>query len=106
MTRGDIHELKPARRARGREQRGKRFGVVLQASDLATLSTIVVAPTSQGAAESFLRPEIRILGQATRVLIAQLKAVDHSALGKRVGRLEPDESDEVDAALRVLLGLF
>lgn len=104
-TRGDVHELKPGRRARGHEQRGKRFGVVLQATAYAGLSTVVVVPTSRGAVASFLRPEIQVLRQTTRVLVSQIKAVDRSRLGKRVGRLDPDEADAIDDVLRELLGI-
>jgi len=105
MTRGDVHELKPPRRARGHEQRGKRLGVVVQATTYAGLSTVVVAPTSRGAVASFLQPEITVLRQTTRVLVSQINAVDHSRLGKRVGRVSLDEADAIDDVLRELLGL-
>jgi mRNA interferase MazF len=105
MTRGDVHELKPGRRARGHEQRGKRFGVVLQATIYAGLSTVVVAPTSRGAVTSFLQPEIQLLKQTTRVLVSQIKAVDQSRLGKRVGRLDAHDAAAIDDVLRELLGL-
>lgn len=106
MTRGDVYELRPGRAARGHEQRGKRFGVVLQASALLSLSTVVVAPTSRTATGSYLHPTISVRGRATQLLVPQLKAVDHSRLGKRVGHLSVEEAAAVDDALHELLGLF
>ena len=105
MNRGDVHEFRPPRGTRGHEQRGKRFGVVLQSSDLSALSTVVVAPTSVSAARSWLRPEIELRGRITRVLVPQLAAVDRSRLGTRAGRLSADEALAVEEALRGLFAL-
>ncbi|MBM3665926.1 MAG: type II toxin-antitoxin system PemK/MazF family toxin [Actinobacteria bacterium] len=105
MNRGDVFELRLGREARGHEQRGKRYGVVLQADSLMPLSTVVVAPTSRSAPAADFHPAVTIRRQPTLVLCEQLRAVDSGRLGKRVGRLGPDEIEGVEAALRLLLGL-
>lgn len=104
MRRGDIHELRPPRR-RGHEQRGRRFGVVLQADEFLPRSVVIVAPTSQSARAATFRPEIEIDEDPTRVLVEQLGAVDTSRLDKLVGHVAPDEQWEIDDALRLILAL-
>jgi len=103
-VRGDIHRLRAPRDARGHEQNGARYAVVVQ-SDLLPLSTWLVAPTSTSARPASFRPEIELNGQLTRVLVEQTVAVDPSRLGDAVGRLALHELHEVDHALRVVLGL-
>ena len=103
-VRGDVYVLKAPRDARGHEQRGNRYAVVVQ-SDLLPLSTWLVAPTSTGARDASFRPEIEIDGKTTRVLVEQTAAVDPERLGQRIGRLGVREMSEVDAALLVVLGL-
>ena len=106
MRRGEVVRLRLTRTTRGREQRGARYGVVLQSDALSALSTVVIAPTSTRARAASFRPEIDIEGEPTRVLVEQLGAVDRSRLGRSAGRLEADELVEVDDALAVVLGLF
>ena len=104
MTRGDIYRVRlPA--GRGSEQRGPRYGVVVQADALLGLSTAIVAPTSRSAAPATFRPQIRIAGEATRVLVEQLRAVDLNRLDEQVGRLAVSEQRSVDDALELVLGL-
>lgn len=104
MTRGEIYRVRlPARR--GREQAGARYGVILQADELLTLSTAIVAPTSRSAAPATFRPEIELASQATRVLVDQLRAVDLERLGELVGRLSGREQRAVDDALGLILDL-
>jgi mRNA interferase MazF len=102
-VRGDVHELRAPRDARGHEQRGNRYAVVVQ-SDLLPLSTWLVAPTSTGAREASFRPEVAIAGGETRVLVEQTTAVDPQRLGRLVGHLSTSEMAAVDAALLVVLG--
>ena len=102
--RGDVFRLQAPRGARGHEQRGERFAVVVQ-SDLLPLSTWLVAPTSTQARPATFRPEIEIGDLATRVLVEQAAAVDPERLGELVGHLHSDELRRVDSALRVVLGL-
>ncbi len=105
MRRGDVVRLRPARAARGHEQRGTRYGVVVQAGDLLSLSTVVVAPTSASAQRASFRPEITVGRERTRVLVDQLTAVDRTRLGRAAGTLTWQELGEVDAAIQTVLGL-
>ena len=102
--RGDVYELRAPRGARGHEQRGNRYAVVVQ-SDLLPLSTWLVAPTSTGAREATFRPEVVVASGSTRVLVEQTAAVDPERLGQLVGHLSSSELAAVDAALLVVLGL-
>lgn len=105
MQRGEVFALAPPRKARGHEQRGRRYGVVLQADDLLSLSTVIVAPTSTSALAASFRPAVEVGGRQTRVLVEQLGAVDPARLGRSAGMLKPDELRSVDYALGVVLGL-
>ncbi|MFN0153021.1 MAG: type II toxin-antitoxin system PemK/MazF family toxin [Gaiella sp.] len=107
MTRGDIVRLRGPRRAKGqgREPRGPRYGVVVQASDLLALSTVVVVPTSTRAQEASFRPAITVAGTATRALADELTAIDGSRVAETVGRLSWQEIGELDRALQTVLGL-
>jgi mRNA interferase MazF len=103
-VRGDVHELKAPRDARGHEQRGNRLAVVVQ-SDLLPLSTLLVAPTSTSARPASFRPEIEVDGKTTYVLAEQTAAIQPERLGRVVGQLSHREMTAVDAALRTVLGL-
>jgi mRNA interferase MazF len=103
-VRGDVYELKAPRDARGHEQRGSRYAVVVQ-SDLLPLSTWLVSPTSTSARPASFRPQIEIGGKSTLVLVEQTAAVDPQRLGHLVGHLSQQEMAEVDEALRVVLHL-
>lgn len=104
--RGDVYRLRDNPRARGHEQRGARYAVVLQ-SDALLASTVLAAPTSASARAASYRPEVRLNGTPTRVLVEQLQAVDpESRFGERAGRLAPEELRQVDAAVRLVLGLL
>lgn len=102
--RGDVHRLRAPRDARGHEQAGARYAVVVQSDDL-PLSTWLVAPTSTSARAASFRPEVDVDGHMTRVLAEQTAAVDPSRLGERVGHLRFDELRQVDAALRLVMDL-
>jgi mRNA interferase MazF len=101
-VRGDVFELKAPRDARGHEQRGNRYAVVVQ-SDLLPLSTWLVAPTSTRARPTTFRPEVEIQGKATRVLVEQTAAIGPERLGSLVGHLTRHEMSTVDDALRTVL---
>jgi mRNA interferase MazF len=103
-VRGDVHALKAPRGTRGHEQAGNRFAVVVQ-SDRLPLSTWLVAPTSTGARTASFRPEVEIDGRSALVLVEQTAAVAPERLGPVVSHLNRDEMAEVEAALRVVLGL-
>lgn len=102
--RGDVYRLKPNPRAKGHEQRGARYAVVLQSDSLVT-STLLAAPTSRSARATSYRPDIVIEDIPTRVLVEQLQAVEpEKRFGPHVGRLNADERARVDDALRLVLG--
>ena len=104
MRRGDVLALRLPK-GTGHEQRGARYGVVLQADALLPRSVILVAPTSMSARPASFRPEIEINSTPTKVLVEQMGAVDVSRLGKLAGHLTPEEQWSVDAALLTVLGL-
>jgi mRNA interferase MazF len=105
VIRGEVVWLRSTRGAQGREQRGQRYGVVLQSSDLLGLSTVVVAPTSTHASVASFRPEVTIAGSRTRVLVDQLTAMDWSRIGRSKGVLPWTSMREIDRALELVLGL-
>lgn len=105
MLRGDVYEFRPPR-GRGHEQRGKRYGVVVQADALLPRSVVIVAPTSRSARPASFRPEISMGEQPTRVLVEQLGAVDATRLGDLVGHASPEEMWGIDEALLTVLGLL
>jgi len=105
-VRGDVFRLRAPKEARGHEQQGQRYGVVVQADHLMALSTWLIAPTSTAAQPASYRPVVEVNGQTTRVIVEQTTALDpERRLGDRVGRLRPDELAAVDEALRDVLGL-
>ncbi|MDP9258691.1 MAG: type II toxin-antitoxin system PemK/MazF family toxin [Actinomycetota bacterium] len=103
--RGEIFRLPALRRARGHEQRGARYAVVVQADELLGLSTLLVTPTSQSALAASFRPVITIAGAETRALVEQTTVVDPQRLGKSAGRLSASEIHALDEALALILGL-
>lgn len=105
MVRGEIFRLSAPRGARGREQRGARYAVVVQADEFLGLSTVLVAPTSTNARPASFRPRIALDGHETRVLAEQTTVVDPERLGASAGRLDGAELRAVDEALSLVLGL-
>lgn len=105
MVRGEVFRLPGARTARGREQRGARYAVVVQADEFLHLSTTIVAPTSTSALPASFRPVITVDASQTRVLVEQTTVVDPQRLGRSAGRLEAGELRAVDEALALILGL-
>lgn len=104
--RGEIYELRANRAAKGHEQRGPRYAVIVQ-SEALLLSTAIAAPTSTGSWTSSFHPEIEVNGRRTRVLIEQLQAIDpERRLGRKVGRISPAEQQDLDQALKLVLDLF
>jgi mRNA interferase MazF len=105
MVRGEVYRLPLRRGARGHEQRGARFAVIVQADEFLDLSTTLVAPTSTSARAASFRPTITLERRETRVLVEQTTVVDPQRLGRSAGRLEPSELRAVDDALSLILGL-
>lgn len=103
--RGDIYRLKAPKDARGHEQDGSRYAVVVQSDDL-PLSAWLIVPTSTGRRVASFRPEIEIDGVRTRVMVEQMTVVDPSVrLGAFAGRLTAREMRAVDGALLAVLAL-
>jgi mRNA interferase MazF len=94
VVRGEVFHLPPPRGARGHEQRGARYAVIVQADEFIDLSTVLVAPTSTGARPTSFRPTITLAGTETRVLVEQTTVVDPERLGR-----------SADEALLLLFGL-
>lgn len=105
VVRGEVFRLPSPRGARGREQRGARYAVVVQADEFMGLSTTLVSPTSTSAHPATFRPVITLEGNETQVLVEQSTVVDPQRLGRSAGRLDADELRAVDDALALVLGL-
>jgi mRNA interferase MazF len=105
VVRGEIFRLPARRGARGHEQRGARYAVIVQADELQGLSTVLVSPTSTRARPASFRPTITLAQQETRVLVEQTTVVDPRRLGRSIGRLDANELRAVDEALMLVLGL-
>ena len=105
MVRGEVFRLPSPRGARGKEQRGARYAVVVQADEFMELSTTLVSPTSTSARPATFRPTISLEGTETRVLVEQTTVVDPQRLGHSAGRLDANELRAVDDALALALGL-
>lgn len=105
MVRGEIFRLPSPRQARGHEQRGARYAVIVQADEFLGLSTVLVSPTSTAARPASFRPTITLDGTPTTVLVEQTTVVDPERLGRSAGRLDASELQAVDEALTLILGV-
>jgi mRNA interferase MazF len=103
VLRGDIHEFRPA--GTGHQQQGRRYGVIVQASELLPRSVVLVAPTSRSARPASFRPELELRGEITRVLVEQVGVVDAGGLGDLVGHVTAEQQWGIDEALLTVLGL-
>jgi mRNA interferase MazF len=104
-VRGDVYRLRARKDAVGHEQRGARYAVVLQTEALNT-STLIVAPTSTSASPGLLHPKLDMNGTLTVLLVEQMAAVDPERLGDYFGRVDPEEWDEIESAVKLVLGLL
>lgn len=104
MVRGEVFRLPAPRDARGHEQRGACYAVIVQADEFLDLSTVLVSPTSTRARPASFRPTITLEGEETRVLVEQTSVVDPQRLGRSAGRLDASELRSVDEALLLVLG--
>jgi mRNA interferase MazF len=105
VVRGEVFRLPPRRGARGHEQRGARYAVIVQADEFLDLSTTLVAPTSTSARPASFRPTVVLDGTETTVLVEQTTVVDPQRLARSVGRLDAEELRAIDDALALILGL-
>jgi mRNA interferase MazF len=104
VLRGDIYRFRLPKGV-GHEQHSDRFAVVVQADEFLPRSVVIVAPTSRSARVASFRPEAEIDGEATRILVEQIGAVDTQRLGDLAGHLTLEEIWGVDEALTAVLGL-
>ena len=100
-----MYRLPTPHRARGHEQCGARYAVVVQADEFLGLSTVIVAPTSSSARPASFRPALTIGDTETRVLVEQVTVVDPERLGESAGRLSASELQRLDEALALILGI-
>lgn len=105
MVRGEIFRLPAPRATRGREQRGARYAVVVQADEFLELSTVLVSPTSTNARAASFRPAITLDGTRTCILVEQTTVVDPERLGRSAERLDAGELQSVDEALALIFGI-
>lgn len=105
MVRGEVFRLAAPRATRGKEQRGARYAVVVQADEFLALSTVLVSPTSTGARPASFRPTITLDGTQTSILVEQTTVVDPHRLGRSAGRLDASELQAVDEALALVFGI-
>jgi mRNA interferase MazF len=105
VVRGEIFRLPSPRHARGHEQRGARYAVIVQADEFLGLSTVLVSPTSTAARSASFRPLITLGDTPTSVLVEQTTVVDQERLGNSEGRLDASELQAVDDALALVLGI-
>ena len=105
MVRGEVFRLPHRRCARGHEQRGARYAVIVQADEFLDLSTTLVAPTSTSAQPATFRPTVMIDERETRILVEQTTVVDPQRLARSAGRLDPSELRVVDEAIALIIGL-
>jgi mRNA interferase MazF len=106
LHRGDVVALPPPRSAKGHEQKGRRYAIVVQSDEFDWLGTVLVAPTSTSAQAAIFRPEIIVRGTKTRLLTDQLTTVDRSRFDRSVSRLSGAEIEELETSMSRLLGLF
>src|SRR5579862_8478456 len=105
LERGDVIELRAPRGARGHEQRGDRYAIVVQSGAFWPTSTVVVVPTSTSAAPRAYRPRLPVAGRETTVLVDQISAHDVSRFGEPVGAVSRASLDTIDEAVVRFLGL-
>lgn len=104
--RGEIYRLRRPRDARGHQQTGERFAVVVLATRYAHLSQWLVVPTSTRAQAAGFRPQIEVGGVMTLALCDALVAIDPTVrLGEQVDYLSATALAEIDEALLMLLDL-
>jgi mRNA interferase MazF len=108
ILRGDIlwADLEPVR---GREQSGRRPVVVLSEDVFNERSgtVIAVAVTSQQPSADFpLTVEITSarLPKRSWVKVSQIRTLSTARLGGRLGRLSPEETEQIIAGLNEILG--
>jgi mRNA interferase MazF len=107
-VKGSIYRLKHSRDARGHEQHGTRFAVVVQATRFEHLSRWAVVPTSSSpnARPGALHPVIDWGEGPSVVLCDGVESVDpQKRLGDEVGFVSLTQLQQIDRALAFLFDL-
>lgn len=105
MIRGSVYPVDLGDAKRGREQRGRRYGIVLSEGP-ETWSTVVIVPTSTQAQPSIFRPELVVGGRETRALTDQIRTIDKQfVLGDPIDHLTRVDLAQVEYALSQVLTL-
>ncbi|MFF3573442.1 type II toxin-antitoxin system PemK/MazF family toxin [Nocardia jiangxiensis] len=102
VIRAAIYQVDLGQANRGREQRGKRYRVVLSEIDW---SLVTVVPTSTSAQDQRFRPRIELLGDSTLLLVDQIRSLDTSYVGDMVGYLSQEDTRRLEHAVRLHLGV-
>ena len=110
--RGDIHWVSFHDNA-GHVMAVPHPAVVVQTNAMARSSTVIVVPMTSSARSAELRPPYLVRVEARESGLSrdgwakadQILTIDVNRLGARAGRLPPARLDELDAALRFVLGL-
>ena len=106
MIRGAVYPVDLGEAKRGREQRGRRLGLVISIEQSAW-STVTIIPTSTSAQASVFRPEIVIAGRDTKVLIDQIRTIDVSyVVGEIVDYLTRNDMAQVEHGVSRYFGLL
>ncbi|SFS69647.1 type II toxin-antitoxin system PemK/MazF family toxin [Saccharopolyspora flava] len=105
IFKGAVCEIKAMPGARGHEQQGRRYALIIQSGRFST-STITVAMTSTSAGEAIYRPVIELNGSKTRILTDQIYSVSPDRLGSFEGSLGSAELADLDRALLLRFGLI
>jgi mRNA interferase MazF len=111
IKRGDLFwvDLNPVK---GSEQAGRRPVLVIQ-NDVGNevASTVIVAPlttknfTKQYPINVSIPERTAGLKEDSTVLLSQIRTIDKSCLGPKIGRLPPSYLKQVDRAICISLGL-
>lgn len=105
---GSIYRIRHDPTAKGHEQRGRRFAVVVQATHFEHLSGWAVVPTSSSpnAHPGLLHPTIDWGAGESVVLCDGIKSIDPSQrLGDHIGTVRLAEMQAIERALQYLLDL-
>ena len=104
MIRGAVYRVDLGS-ARGHEQGGRRYGVVLSPSEM-PWSVATVVPTATRASGAVFRPEVEICGQRTVLLVDQIRTLDVAYIvGDPVDVLHHADLAALEMAAASYLGL-
>lgn len=106
MIRGAVYPVDFGEAKRGHEQRGRRLGLALSVQQ-ERWSTVMIVPTSTSAQPSAFRPEAVVAGQATRLLVDQMRTIDTQYItGDLVDFLNREDMEQVEYVVIRYLGLM